>query len=138
MKRIIFLLTIITSLIFISCTNTNLQETQTINKEVQIASKISSIDKYGNITLNITTEELLSSGFSYGDEILLVSENGYMKKAQISSKYSLEEGSTIIKTGVSSQAISASINYGNMAEEGSLTLGENIEIKLLSSNITIT
>jgi S-adenosylmethionine hydrolase len=109
-----------------------------INKEVQILSKISSIDKYGNITLNITTSELLSQGFSYGDEILILSDNGYMKKAQISSEYTLEEGSTIIKTGVASQPISASINYGNMAEEGSLTLGENIELKLLYGISTTT
>lgn len=138
MKHTILLLTIITSLIFVSCANTNLQETQMINKEIQISSKISSIDKYGNITLNITTSELLSNGFSYGDEILIVSDNGYMKKAQISSKYSFEEGSTIIKTGVDSQPVSASINYGNMAEEGSLTLGENIKLKLIYGSSTLT
>jgi S-adenosylmethionine hydrolase len=136
MKRIFLLLTIIISLFSVSCANTDLQDTQIINKEVQISSKISAIDKYGNITLNITTKELLSNGFSYGDEILLVSDNGYMKKAQISTEYSLEEGSTIIKTGVDSQPVSASINYGNMAEEGSLTLGETILLKLLSGNNT--
>lgn len=138
MKRIILLLTIITSLLCISCTNTNLQETQMVDKEVQIESKISSIDKYGNITLNVTTEELISRGFSYGDEILIVSENGYMKRAIISSEYSLEDGSAIIKMGIPSQPISVSINYGNMAEEGSLTLGEKVEIKLLSFSTTTT
>lgn len=134
MKRLFLLLSIIISFLSISCTNTDLLDTQVIDKNVQISSKISSIDKYGNITLTITTKELLSNGFSYGDEILLVSDNGYMKKAQISTKYSVEEGSTIIKTGASNQAIIASINYGNMAEEGSLVLGENIQLKLISTS----
>lgn len=136
MKHIILLLIVSATLLATSCTTATFHDTQIINKNVQITSKISAIDKYGNITLNITTEELLSKGFSYGDEVLIISKNGYMNKAQISTKYSLDEKSTIIKTGIKSQPISISINYGNIAEDGSFTLGEEIELKLISENST--
>ncbi|MCK9190498.1 MAG: hypothetical protein M0P10_02980 [Sphaerochaetaceae bacterium] len=134
MKRFILLLTIITSLFAISCTSERLENTQSLNNEVQLSAQIASIDRYGNVTLNITTKELYSNGFNYGDHLLLVADNGYMTTAIISTEYTLEEGSTILKTGVNSQPVTACINYGNMAEEGSLTLGDSIELKLIDAS----
>lgn len=127
-------LTIIASLLAMSCSSLAGNQPETINKEVQISGKISSIDKYGNITLTITTKELLDMGFSYGDEVLILADNGYMTNAKISTDYSLEKGLAIIKTGLDKQPVSASINYGNIAEEGSLALGEGIKFSLINSS----
>lgn len=134
MKRILLFITLIASLLAISCSSLSGNQPNTINKEVHISGKISSIDKYGNITLTITTKELLDTGFSYGDEVLILADNGYMTNAKISTDYLLKEGSAIIKTGLDKQPISASINYGNIAEEGSLSLGEVIKFSLINSS----
>lgn len=134
MKKILLFITIFISLFAMSCSSLAGNQPDTINKDIQISGKISSIDKYGNITLTITTKELFDKGFSYGDKVLIIANNGYMKSAKISTDYSQAEGLAIIKTALDEQAVSASINYGNLAEEGTLSLGEEINFSLINNS----
>ena len=133
MKLKLLFISLIISLLAMSCSSLAGSQPETINKQVQISGKISAIDRYGNITLTITTEELLERGFYYGDEVLILADNGYMTNARISTEYSLDS-IAIIKTGLDTQPISASINYGNLAEEGDLSLGEVIKFSLINSS----
>lgn len=134
MRQKIILVFLIISSLFISCTTVNIEESSLLNNEVSVSSMISSIDKYGNVTLNITSKNFFETGFSFGDEVLLETETGLITKAKIFNQYFEKEDLTIITTGIDSQLITISLSLGNFANKGNLKLGNRVKITLINNN----
>lgn len=123
-----------TTFLFSSCTTTVPKDSYTLDKKVSISSYISSIDNYGNVTLNTFSKDFLDKGFSVGDEVLIETDTGLITTAKIYSQYFEKEDTTIITTGMNSQLITISLSLGNFAKKGNLELGNNVTITLINLN----
>ena len=90
------------------------------------------IDKYGNITLNLITQNLLNSGFEYGD-ILNVKINDKKVEAPFGTGYSdVDTGSEIVRgpKGISANNIIMAINMGNFSNTYNIKEGDKVEIEI--------
>ena len=90
------------------------------------------VDKYGNLTLDIYTQNLLNSGLVFGD-MLTVKLGETEIEAPFCTDYSdVDVGSVIVRApgGVGNGRIIIAINKGNFAETYSAAEGDAVEITL--------
>ncbi len=137
MKKIKFVLIIITITlsVFTSCQNTTELETAAVNKNITIDAKIAAIDAYGNITLNILTEDLLDANFDYNNKILLEFSNGFLVESSLTlSNNNIQDGQCYIRTISKDNPITVSVKTKSLAEMGTLQIGDLVQLSQLISN----
>lgn len=137
MKRTIKILLIIGIAIsfLASCANTTEIPTLSINKNITIDAKIASIDAYGNITLNILTKDLLNAKFNYNNKVLIQFSNGYLVESNLtSSNNNLNDGQCYIRTVSEDTPITVGIKTNNLAEIGTLKIGDIVKLSQLIAN----
>lgn len=135
MKNIIkaFIITGIIITSFASCQSATNLSTYSINKNISIDAKIASIDAYGNITLNILTKDLLEANFNYENKLLLKFSNGYLIESSLTpSNNNIDEGECYIRTVNTETPVTVGIKAQNLAEVGTLNIGDLVQIYQLS------
>ena len=100
------------------------------NKETTGAVKL--VDKYGNITLDLLTQNLLNAGFEFGD-ILTVKINEQEIEAPFGTGYSdVDTGSEIVRApkGFGANKIIIAVNMGNFSTTYNVKEGDKVEIEI--------
>jgi S-adenosylmethionine hydrolase len=135
-KTIKAILTIGIAISFLaSCANATEIPTLSINKNITIDAKIASIDAYGNITLNILTKDLLTANFNYNNKVLIQFSNGYLVESNLTaSNNNLNDGQCYIRTVSEDTPITVGIKTNNLAEIGTLKIGDIVKISQLIAN----
>ena len=133
-KKLALLLLGIVMLLFSGCATQAEIETQSINKEVSIDAKIAAIDSYGNITLNILTNDMLQARFNYDNNLLLEFSNGYLLESSLTVSNNIKDGQCYIRTVSKDNPITVSVKTKNLAEMGTLQIGDVIKISQLIAN----
>jgi len=137
MKNILkaFIITGIIITSFVSCKSATNLTSYSINKNVTIDAKIASIDAYGNITLNILTKDLIDANFNYENKLLIKFSNGYLIESILTpSNNNIEEGECYIRTVNTETPVTVGIKSQNLADVGTLNIGDLVQIYQLSSN----
>lgn len=118
-----------------SCKNVQEIQTESINKNISIDAKIASIDAYGNLKLNILAKNILDANFNFNDKLILQFSNGYLIESHLTmSNNNIEEGKCYIRTISEDSPITVGIKSKNLAEIGTLKIGDFIKIYQLKLN----
>jgi S-adenosylmethionine hydrolase len=134
-RKFLLLLITITLSIFTSCQSATELDTSAINKNVTIAARIAAIDAYGNITLNILTEDLLEANFDYDNKIILEFSNGFLVESSLTvSNNNIEDGQCYIRTISKDNPITVSVKTKSLAEMGTLQIGDLVQLSQLIPN----
>lgn len=76
--------------------------------------------KYGNIELDISTEEFKKAGFAYGD-VVTVDVNGNSYEMPICSNYNdVDTGKMLVRATEGASSVIVAINYGQLAVDAGL------------------
>lgn len=136
-KRIIKNITLFSLILLAttSCRSTEAIQTSSINKNISIDAKIASIDAYGNITLNIVSRNIFDANFNYDSKLILEFSNGYLIESYFtSSNNDIEEGKCYLRAVGEENPITIGIKSENLAEVGTLEIGDLVEIYQLKLN----
>lgn len=134
-KAYIILLITLSISLFSGCKIASEIETQSINKNITIDAKIAAIDAYGNITLNILTNDLLEANFDYDDKILLKFSNGYLVESNLTlSNNNILDGQCYIRTISKDNPITVGVKTKNLADLGTLKIGDYVTLSQLISD----
>lgn len=118
--------------LFSSCKSATEIQTLSINKNVTIDAKIAAIDAYGNITLNILTNDLLEAKFDYDNKIILQFSNGYSIESDLTlSNNNINDGQCYIRTVSKDNPITVGIKAENLADTGTLKIGDIVKLSQL-------
>lgn len=94
---------------------------------------VTEVSKYGNITIDLYTQNLLNSGFEYGD-MLKIKIGSLELEAPFVTDYSdVDNGSLVVRApnGIGTSNIIVAINMGNFAETHEVSEGDVVEFQLL-------
>ena len=76
--------------------------------------------KYGNIELDISTEEFMKAGFAYGD-VVTVDVNGNSYEMPVCSNYNdVDTGKKLVRATEGASSVIVAINYGQLAVDAGL------------------
>ena len=71
--------------------------------------------KYGNIELDISTEEFMKAGFAYGD-VVTVDVNGNSYEMPVCSNYNdVDTSKMLVRATKGASSVIVAINYGQLA-----------------------
>ncbi len=128
---LLLLIGIILSL-FGSCKTATELQTNYINKDISIDAKIAAIDSYGNITLNILTNDLLNADFDYENKIILQFSNGYLIESALAlSNKDIQDGQCYTRTVSNNNPITVGIKTESLADIGTLKIGDIVKLSQL-------
>lgn len=132
LKVLLFTLTLIS---LISCSNTQEIQSEAINKNISIDAKIAAIDAYGNITLNILAQNIIDADFDYNKKLILQFSNGYLIESNLTiSSNNIQDGKCYIRTINEDNPITIGIKSKNLAQIGTLEIGDYVKIYQLELN----
>ncbi|MCL2093784.1 MAG: SAM-dependent chlorinase/fluorinase [Treponema sp.] len=97
---------------------------------LSISGTVATVDRFGNITLDLSAEDVTSAGFALGDTVNLRagSFNGIVP---IVSSYSdVDSGQALVRLHPTANVSMLAVNMGNFAENFSVTEGSPVTINL--------
>lgn len=97
----------------------------------QASGTVTAVEKYGHLVTDVPFEHLLNLGYEYGDIVTVTFGNNYQLTAPIVKKYEVDKGKPLVRTEYADGNISFCINYGNLAKEGKLAIGDSFTLRML-------
>ncbi len=103
-------------ILLVSCATGSSAVSGTAEPVISIDAAVQTVDKYGNLTLTISTQDLLDQGFAFGD-MVTVSAGGNTLDAPFGTGYSdVDNGAVIVRGRADGDAnIIIAINMGNFS-----------------------
>ena len=103
--------------------------------EAKTDGAVAVVDKYGNITLDIYTQNLLASGLEFGDMLTVVIGENEIEAPFCTDYSDVDVGSVLVRApgGVGNGKIIIAINKGNFAGTYEAAEGDAAEIVLLEA-----
>lgn len=104
------------------------------------SGSISEISKYGNLTIDLYAQNLLNTGFEYGD-MLKIKIGNIELEAPFTTDYSdVDNGSVVVRAsdGIATSNIILAINMGNLAEKYNISEGDKVDFELLEKGGYLT
>lgn len=97
----------------------------------ELTGAVAEVDKYGNLSLDITSEALTDAGWAPGD-VLTVTVGGVDLSAPLGTAYSdVDTGSVVVRTKLTEgEAIIVAVNMGSFAETYGVAAGDPITLTL--------
>ena len=93
-----------------------------------VSGVITAVEKYGHLVTDVPFELLQSRGYEHGDIVKVDFENAYKFTAPIVKKYEVDKGKQLVRTEYADGKIAFCINYGNLAQESKLGVGNKFTI----------
>ncbi|MCH3917155.1 MAG: hypothetical protein LKE40_06790 [Spirochaetia bacterium] len=135
-RLLTWLCIVATLLLAVSCSTAAAVDQKAEVPPVVCTGQITSIDKYGNVTLNIPTKAMLDQGVSFGDTLEVRFDNGFQFDALLLPEYSVKDGAYMVLGGAGSFPLYLSINHGDLADKASVRIGNSVSMTLLPTAIT--
>lgn len=98
-----------------------------------LTSTVSTVDKYGNLTLDLLTQNLWDVGLEFGD-LIRIEINGQVFEAPFVTSYTdVDQGSMLVRGpgGVGTNNVILAINMGNFAGTYGIQEGAEVSLTLL-------
>ena len=96
----------------------------------EISGLAEAVDRYGNITADITTESFVEAGFELGDLVLLEA-GAFRGVVPVVSNYAdVNRGEPLVRLNPTSDVVTLAINMGNFAETNQVDEGAPIVIAM--------
>ena len=89
-----------------------------------VAGVITAVEKYGHLVTDVPFELLQTKGYEHGDIVKVNFENAYKFTAPIVKRYEVDKGKQLVRTEYADGKIAFCINYGNLAQESGLGVGD--------------
>jgi hypothetical protein len=121
------LLLVCAALLFGNCSTTMARKAAALP---ELSGIVTAVDKYGNVTTDITTALLTETGFALGD-VARVRAGNVDDTAPLVDTYSdVNRGEMLVRLQVEG-FVELSISYGNLSERGGITTGTSVSIALV-------
>lgn len=93
---------------------------------------VTSVDKYGNMTLDLLVQNLLNSGFEFGDNLVVRIGEHEIEAPFITDYSDVDNGSELVRgpNGMGSRNIMVAINMGNFAEVYKVKEGDKVDFEV--------
>lgn len=112
-------------MVFTSCATVQQQSVPEIHLQT-LETKVAVIDKYGNLTLELSEFALLGAGYEVGD-IVSITVGDFPYESPIGTAYSdVDKGNYVVR--ITDGYVILAINYGNLAKTSAA--GENIPVTI--------
>lgn len=110
----------------LSCATTS--AAASTKKYEPVAGVITAVEKYGHLVTDVPFELMQKWGYEHGDIVKVYFENAYKFTAPIVKKYEVDKGKQLVRTEYADGNIAFCINYGNLAQESKLGVGDKFII----------
>ena len=107
------------------------------DKEIKVTAKVTSIEKFGHIVLDITSAEFNQKGFTLGDVVLVTVGEQSIKMPYFDGYYS-DTGKPLLRGMTLEEEIAVCINYGSFKDTYNVLIGDVVEIKLVEKGGELT
>lgn len=100
--------------------------------DTKTTAEVTQVDKYGNVTLDLTIQDLARAGYELGD-ILTVTAKGKSMQAPLCSSYSdVDTGNVVVRApeGGAETQVMLAINMGNFSETYGVKAGDPITLEM--------
>ncbi|HAF86837.1 MAG TPA: protein tyrosine phosphatase [Sphaerochaeta sp.] len=113
LKNLLLVILVATMMVFTSCATVQEQTVPEIQLQT-LESNVAIIDKYGNLTLEMSEHLLLGAGYEVGD-IVAITVGDFTYESPIGTAYSdVDKGNYVVR--LNKGAVILAINYGNLAK----------------------
>lgn len=93
-----------------------------------IAGSITAVEKYGHLVTDVPFELMQQRGYEHGDIVKVDFKNTYNFTAPIVKRYEVDKGKQLVRTEYADGKIAFCINYGNLAQESKLGIGDTFTL----------
>ncbi|MBI9096455.1 MAG: tyrosine-protein phosphatase [Sphaerochaeta sp.] len=113
LRNLLLVLIVATMMVFTSCVTVQEQATPEIQLQT-LETNVAIIDKYGNLTLEMSEHLLLGDGYEVGD-IVAITVGDFTYESPIGTAYSdVDKGNYVVR--LNKGAVILAITYGNLAK----------------------
>lgn len=100
----------------------------------EIAGNVEKIGRHDRAVTDILFSKMEEAGYTYGDIIRVVFQNGYTFTAPIVKNYEVPTGSPCVKKESSSGYVSFAINYADISRIGSIKAGDKFILSMIKKS----
>lgn len=94
-------------------------------------SSVTNISKFGNVDLDIRSEDFLALGYEFGDTFDISFGNGYtLTDIPFFNGWYTKKGEVLLVAYPDTEYLFVAILYGNLADAGKISVGEKCRIRL--------
>ena len=113
MRNLLLVILVATMMAFTSCATVQEQTVPVVQLQT-LETSVAVIDKYGNLTLEMSEDALLGAGYEVGD-IVAITVGGFTYESPIGTAYSdVDKGNYVVR--LTKGYVILAINYGNLAK----------------------
>jgi hypothetical protein len=96
----------------------------------ELTGIITAVEKYGHTVTDILVADMFAAGYAHGDVLTVKFANGFSFDAPLVSAYDVERGQYLLRTEYGDGYVAACINYGDLAKEAGVGVGEGISLSM--------
>lgn len=101
-----------------------------IYKTPSRSATVTEIEKYGHASIDILIEDFYNLGFSAGDMVTVIFDNGFVLEAPFLDGYYVDSGNPLVRAYPGHTNIGVCINYGKLNEIADVKVGDKVTIML--------
>ena len=95
-----------------------------------LTSKVSEIEKFGNLVLDLSEEKLYQAGYAVGDLLSIRLKNQELTLPLCTSYSDVDTGKLLFRDDTGKKRLLIAINMGNFAKNYNVSLGDELQISL--------
>ncbi len=127
MRNLLLVILVATMMAFTSCATVQQQAVEAVELQ-SLQSSVAVVDKYGNLTLEISEETLLGAGYEVGD-VVTITVGDLSYESPIGTAYSdVDKGNHVVR--LTKGYVILAINYGNLAKASGAVVHAPVTIAL--------